>query len=113
EMVQLPQEGGTSACSIRLSEIVSVITSPPVVVRNPPPPDPPPAPRPAVLAAAPVRPPHCAVLDDFLNPDEHREMLDFALACEDQFERATVVTREPGYRTNRVILEFGHSEHAR
>jgi SM-20-related protein len=103
-LIQLPVSNGGTALSFRLSQLISVITSPPVVVNVAAPPRQPPA---------RVRPPRCVVLDDFLSPDEHREMLFYALACEDRFERGTVVTYEPGRRQNSVILEFGGSEHAK
>jgi Rps23 Pro-64 3,4-dihydroxylase Tpa1-like proline 4-hydroxylase len=103
-LIQVPLHDGATALSFRAAELVSVITSPPVVVEVAA------ATRPT---APPARPPRCVVLDDFLGPEEHREMLYYALACEDQFEPGTVATREPGYRRNAVILEFGGSEHAK
>jgi Rps23 Pro-64 3,4-dihydroxylase Tpa1-like proline 4-hydroxylase len=110
--VQLPLRGGRSACSFRPSQLVAIVTEPPVVVHL----ELPKAAAPAGAApasAARIRPPRYVVIDDFLSPSEHRDMLAYALALERTFEPGTVTSYDPGFRQNLVIMDFGATEHSK
>jgi SM-20-related protein len=103
-LIQLPMKGGHAAFSFRPAQLLSIDTEPPVVID-------------LEAAVASSDAPHVqsaryAVIDDFLSPDEHRDMLAFALACEDAFEAGTVASNDPMYRQNLVILDFGSSPHS-
>jgi len=106
-LVQLPLEGGTTACTIAVDHIVSIITSPPVLVQLES------APAPQPVAEFPeVRRPGCVVIDDFLGVDEHQDMLAFAFRERNRFEPGTVDGRVHPGRRNWVILNFGDLAHA-
>lgn len=117
--MQLPLDGGRVACSFQTSQLVSVVSEPPVVVQVAPTVEPPPPRRVAGTSlgeATPVtrvRPPRFVVVDDFLSAQEHDELLAYALICEPQFQKGTVTTYEPDVRQNLVILNFGDSVHSR
>ncbi|HEY4184862.1 MAG TPA: 2OG-Fe(II) oxygenase [Polyangia bacterium] len=113
QFVQLPLEGGRVACSFHTSQLVSIVSEPPVVLKldAPPPPGLP-------TAASAVRPtqlqrPRFVVIDDFLSAPEHDELLAYALLSEAEFQKGTVTTYEPHLRQNLVILNFGESVHSR
>jgi SM-20-related protein len=107
-LIQLPLDGGRAACSFRTSQIVAIVSEPPVVT---------------VLRKTPVaeksahvtrvRRPRFTIIDDFLGPQEHRELLAFALASEEQFKAGSVTSYDPDQRQNLVILGFGESVHSR
>lgn len=103
DLIQLPLEGGAVACSFRASQIVAVLSEPPVIVE----------PQVAAAAAVRIRRPRHIVIDDFLSPAEHNDMLLLATASEEQFETGTVDGNVVGYRQNLVIPSFGESAHAR
>jgi Rps23 Pro-64 3,4-dihydroxylase Tpa1-like proline 4-hydroxylase len=112
--IQLPLDGGRSACSFHASQLVSILSEPPVVV------------EPQATELVPntevqrepvpqVRlcRPRYLVIDDFLCPAEHRDMLVLATASEEHFESGTVAGDHPEHRQNLVIPTFGDSAHAR
>jgi SM-20-related protein len=107
-LLQLPLDGGTAACTLRSSQIVSVVSEPPVVLELQPParPEPP-------ASQSRLRRPRFVVIDDFLSAGEHRELLALALAAEAQFEAGTVNSYDPEHRQNLVIPNFGESVHSR
>lgn len=116
--MQLPLDGGRIACSFQTSQLVSVVSKPPVVVKLEPPQQRPP--RAATTSirgpgapVARVRRPRFVVVDDFLGRQEHDELLAYALVSEPQFQKGTVTTYEPDVRQNLVILNFGDSVHSR
>jgi len=118
--MQLPLEGGRVACSFQTSNLVSIVSEPPVVVKPVPPADQPArARRSNGLLAGPgapvarLRRPRFVVIDDFLSAQEHDELLAFALLSESQFQKGTVTTYDPDVRQNLVILNFGDSVHSR
>ena len=106
--VQLPLDGGRAACTVRTSQLVSVVSEPPVVLELQK--TPPPAPAAPDSRARRAR---FVVIDDFLGPGEHRELLALALAAEEEFKAGTVNSHDPEYRQNLVILDFGNSVHSR
>lgn len=106
--VQLPRDGASSACSFRTSQLVSIESTPPVVLDD----------SSASLSLNPgasnrVQRPRHIVIDDFLGPREHQEMLALALASEQEFEAGTEESRNPEYRQNLVIMGFGDTVHSR
>ena len=116
--MQLPLDGGRAACSFQTSQLVSVVSEPPVVVQQVAPPAEPSRIERSTGAGpdAPpraVRRPRFMVVDDFLSAQEHDELLAYALVCEPQFQKGTVTTYEPDVRQNLVILNFGDSMHSR
>jgi SM-20-related protein len=113
-LVQLPLDGGKAACTIAVEHIVSIVTSPPVLVQLEQPALPE-APRPVSATAVPapkLHRPGCVVIDDFLGVDEHQDMLALALRDGDRFEPGTVEGKAHPARRNRVILDFGETAHA-
>jgi Rps23 Pro-64 3,4-dihydroxylase Tpa1-like proline 4-hydroxylase len=103
-LIQLPLEGGRVACSFRTSQIVSVASEPPVLVE-------PQVAEPATALC--VRRSRYLVIDDFLSPAEHADLLLLATASEEHFETGTVAGDAAGYRQNLAIPGFGDSAHAR
>jgi SM-20-related protein len=106
-LVQLPLEGGKVACSFQSSQLVSIVSSPPVVV-----------PQEVARVSRASRPlslrrPRFVIVDDFLSQREHDELLAYALISEDHFQAGTVASYEPDVRQNQVILNFGDSVHSR
>jgi SM-20-related protein len=100
---QLPLGGGRSACSFSSAQLVSVVTYPPVViepVRRQPQPS---------LAPDWVIPSVYAQYDDFLTPDECRQLLAYTLDNEDKFEVSTTSTNEKDYRSSRVLYAISES----
>jgi Rps23 Pro-64 3,4-dihydroxylase Tpa1-like proline 4-hydroxylase len=115
QFLQVPLDGGKAACSFNSRQLVSIITEPPVVVqleqapqREPAVPEVAQAPDPVV-----VNSPRYLVIDDFLSPDEYRDMLDFALSQEERFESGTVVGKQSPHRQNKVIMNFDETAHSR
>lgn len=118
--VQLPMRDGRAACSFHGSQLVAVVTQPPVVIQldgqqaaattQPA----------AVSAPMPVAPaptitieqPRFAVVEDLLSPDEHADMLAYALAHQEQFEPGTVAAERTSHRENLVSMQFAASAHA-
>lgn len=113
--IQLPADQGRAAISFHSAQLVSVITSPPVVVRFEQAELPPPAPPGTAQAAAPVviAAPRHVIIDNFLAPDEHHDMLAYALANEAHFKPGTVTSSEAHYRQNLVIMNFHEAAHSR
>ena len=123
--VQLPLHGGRGACSFQTSQLVSIVSEPPVVVKLDRPLDRGrgaregmrahrgAAPSPLASRLPQLRRPRFVVVDDFLSAQEHDELLAYALISEAQFQKGTVTTYEPDFRQNLVILNFGESVHSR
>lgn len=112
--VQLPLDGGRAACSFQTSQLVSIVSEPPVVLQLHETPERT-EPRGATLPGLStlLRRPQYEVIDDFLSPQEYHELLAYALLAETQFQAGTVTSYEPEVRQNLVILEFGESVHSR
>ncbi len=106
--VQLPKNGGAAALSLHTSRVVSIDSEPPVLIE---------ASRMPIssneASRSHVRRPRYIVIDDFLSPREHREMLALVLASEEAFKAGTAVSKDPEYRQNLVIMEFGETVHAK
>ncbi len=114
EFIQLPLDGGRSACSFRASQVVSIFSEPPVVVESGT------AERATNLEASQERAPpsrqrraRYVVIDDFLSAAEHRDMIELATASEERFIAGTVAGNYSEHRQNLVIPSFGESAHAK
>ena len=104
-LLQLPLQGGTAAVSFLSTSLVSVTTKPAVLI------------QPQLSAAAsqnsPValKPPAYFRIDDFLTPDENSQLLEYALANEENFEGSSVITDKqrrsnPQFRKSRVLFSI-------
>ena len=93
-LVQLPMNGGRAACSFMSSSLVSVTTKPPVLIEL--------QPSGGMQRIGPELQDHVHI-DEFLTPDENRQLLEFALASEAEFTGSTVTTDVEGYRKSRVL----------
>ncbi len=117
QFLQLPLENGKAACSFNSRQLVSVITQPPVVVQLERASVTEPEKRePAVETVLPqvvVNTPRYMIIDNFLGPDEHQDMLAFALSQEDEFEAGTVEGNENPHRQNKVIMNFAETAQSR
>jgi len=117
KLLQFPIEGGTSACSFASSSLVSVVTSPPVLIQPIAPnlaselPD---ASQSTLGSHSNVSP--CYVkIDDFLTPEENHQVFQYALENEADFEGSTVIQNgERGShhekRRSRVLHAIGGSK---
>lgn len=108
-LLQLPLDGGKAACTFRASQVISVVSEPPVLLEA----QKPAAAVAAIATASRVRRPQFAIIDDFLGPGEYQELLALALAAEDEFGAGQVSNYNPEYRQNQVVMHFGGTVHAR
>ena len=103
-LIQLPLSNGHAACTFMSTSVISLTTRPPVLVQ-------PQAVSDArVQIASPSRTPTYVRIDDFLTPDENRQLLDYALVSEADFEGSTVTTAVEGYRKSRVLFPVKDSK---
>jgi SM-20-related protein len=106
-LLQLPLDGGKAECTFRASQVISVVSEPPVLLE---------AQKSAASAAATasrVRRPQFAIIDDFLGRGEYQELLALTLAAEDEFGAGQVNNYNPEYRQNQVVMHFGGTVHSR
>jgi len=98
---QLPLDGGRSACSFSSTQLVSVITEPPVLIE--------------VQEGAGSQHPGWVIpstylqFDGFLTPDEQEQLLAYALQQEAAFKPGTVSTNEADYRESKVQHDIADS----
>ena len=106
---------GRAACSFSSRQLVSITTRPPVVIQIEQAPLPPPQRQNLVQPADPItiQSPKHVVIDDFLAPDEHKDMLAYALKNEEQFNAGTVTSDDANHRRNLVIMNFHESAHSK
>lgn len=102
-VLQLPLDGGRTACSFMSTSVVSVTTQPPVLIdsgalQNPQSHNSPVSETPAFVQ-----------IDDFLTPQENRDLLEYALSSEPEFTGSTVTTNVDNYRKSRVLIDFKQS----
>ncbi len=108
QFIQLPLDGGKAACSFQTSQLVSIVSEPPVVMEL----------RKVhgaehIPLSTQLRRPRFVVIDDFMSPKEHDELLAYALLSKEQFQAGTVTSYDPETRQNLVIINFGESVHSR
>lgn len=101
---QIPLEDGRSACSFQSTQLVSMVTEPPVLIQT--------APWNAALPPAPVLASPYLQIDNFLSPDAQHQLLTYALQHQSEFVESTVTTGEPDYRHSLVSFPFNQSEHS-
>jgi Rps23 Pro-64 3,4-dihydroxylase Tpa1-like proline 4-hydroxylase len=112
QFFQLPLDKGQAACSFSSRQLVSITTKPPVVVQIEQQPVQPAQAQESQAEPIVVRTPRHLIIDDFLGVDEHRDMLAYALANEEQFEAGTVTSNDANYRQNLVIMNFHEAAHS-
>ena len=117
QFLQLPLDGGKAAFSFNSRQMVSITTRPPVVVQleqagelNQSPAEQDTA---NVLPPVAIDTPRYMIVDDFLGPYEHQQLLEFALSQENKFVAGTAEGQETPYRNNKVIMDFAESTHSR
>jgi len=103
-VLQIPLEDGHAACSFLSSSLVSVVTKPPVLIE----PQAYAQAGAAVAQAISAAPTHVRI-DDFLTPEENRQLLAFALESDTNFEGSSVITKSGGkedhqYRKSKVFF---------
>jgi SM-20-related protein len=101
-LIQVPLNGGRVACSFAASNLVSVITDPPVVIELPSRPETQPVPL-------PTRPLHVEI-ENFLPAEENAELLQYAIENRDRYKPGSVTSNEPGYRKSEVLFEVAASK---
>lgn len=111
--VQLPIDGGKIACSFQTSQVVSIVSEPPVVLKHDDVTSLVRRESPSPRASYKLRRPRFVVVDDFLSKREHDELLAYATISEKHYQAGTVTTYQPDIRQNLVILNFGESDHAK
>ncbi len=111
-LVQLPLDGGAAACTIAVDQIVSLVTSPPVLVQLEQPDLQPVPPQAAAVEVPTLRRSECVVIDDFLGVDEHADMVAYALRERARFEPGTVQGQAHPARRNSVVMDFTAAAHS-
>ncbi|MEM7584911.1 MAG: 2OG-Fe(II) oxygenase [Acidobacteriota bacterium] len=110
--LQLPIQDGRGACSFHASQLVSVLSRPPVVLDLD---------QTATASATSevvgpqevtIQQPRFAVIEDFLSPVEYRSLLDWTLEHREQFEPGTVEGQRHEHRENLVVFDFGYTAQA-
>jgi len=103
-VLQIPIEDGHAACSFLSSSLVSVVTKPPVLIQSQGQ-----APGGASVARAISEASTHVRIDDFLTPEENRQLLAFALESDMNFEGSSILTKSGGqedhhYRKSKVFF---------
>ncbi len=111
-LLQLPIDGGHAACSFMSSDVVSIVTRPPVLLQ--PEQSAQTRQQPAIGNARNGGSLHLSI-EDFLTPEENRLLLAYALENEPNFTGSSVVVKEPPkdgatpYRKSRVLFSIKDS----
>jgi len=92
---QIPLADGRMACSFFSTQLVCLVTEPPVLLDSTEPT--------RTFHAGPVIPSPYVQMDDFLTSAEQQQILSYALQHEADFIPSRVTTNEPGYRSSSVI----------
>jgi len=95
-LLQLPVGGGRTALSFMSSSLISVITTPAVLISS----------KPELETEAPT----FVQIDDFLTKAENRRLLDYALQHESEFSDSGVTTKADDYRRSRVLYTISDSK---
>jgi SM-20-related protein len=103
-MMQLPIDGGRAACSFMSDSLISLITRPPILVQS-------------NLSQAAQGPgvssagaPPFTLIEDFLTPDENKQLLEYALENEEKFEASKTTTKKENYRKSKVLFSIKDSK---
>jgi len=112
QLIQLPLDGGRESFSFNSSQLVAVITRPPVLLEFEKAPAPMLQPASAAVPVVTERP-RVMVIDNFLGHYEHQDMLALALRQEDKFDPGTVMSLEKNSRKNLAIMHFAQHAHSK
>lgn len=106
-LFQVPIHNGQAMLTFTSDRLVGLVTEPPIVIQRPP------APR---AHAVPQTPPPTAPqdplisrylqFDNFLTPDEHQRLLEYAIQRQSEFVPTTTFTKEANYRESVVLYSF-------
>lgn len=103
-MMQLPLDEGRAACSFMSDSMVSLITRPPILVES-------------NLSQAVQSPgvsstgaPPFTLIEDFLTPEENKQLLEYALENEEKFEASKTTTKKENYRKSKVLFSIKDSK---
>ncbi|MFK7829425.1 MAG: 2OG-Fe(II) oxygenase [Congregibacter sp.] len=124
---QIPLSGGREALSFSASQLVAVSTTPPIIVEFEEASSAASgsglgagvdsgtglALEPALHAGAARHSPPVVVIDDFLSPYEHSDLLAFALQNKALFDAGTVARGLQAARQNLAVLDFGQQPHSK
>jgi SM-20-related protein len=103
-LLQLPLDGGKTACSFMSTSVISVATSPPVLIQ----------PQPFNLMQNQIAPATArdtyVRIDDFLTPDENGKLFKYALKNEEEFTGSSVTTNADDYRRSSVLYAIQESK---
>ena len=109
ELIQLPLQNGTEAFSFHSTQLVAASTTPPVLIQT----DKVEQTPQGEAAPAQIDRPTVAVIDDFLAPHEHSDMLAFAVQNRESFDAGTVITGPQNARQDMAFLDFAEHPHSR
>jgi len=96
-LVQLPVEGGQTACSFMSTSLVALRTTPPVLIQSE-------VAGPATQAVVAESAFNHIEIEDFLTPGENAELLEYALANEAGFESSTILGDIENHRRSKVLF---------
>lgn len=106
-LIQIPIDGGKSMLAFPCDRLVAVHTDPPLIAEAD---DALPAPQAKSangrVVAEGVEPSRVFVIDDFLAPQVHQQLMPYALANEARFVDTTTSTSAKGYRESVVLHDF-------
>jgi len=92
-LIQLPINGGETACSFMSTSLLALQTKPPVLLEAAPP-----LQQTIIEEVA-----NHVTIEDFLTPDENEQLLSYALANETSFETSSVVGAVQDHRKSKVL----------
>lgn len=101
-LFQIPLDGGRSSLCFSAQQLTGIITEPPMLVKQygqkmPP----------RVALAETIIPSHFVQIENFLNANQHRGVLEYVMQRRDDFlPTVTEINKHPGYRKSRAIYEF-------
>lgn len=103
-LVQLPVEGGQTACSFMSTSLVALQTTPPVLIQSEA------GQAPAMQAVVTKAAKNHIEIEDFLTPGENAELLEYALVNEAGFEGSTILGGAEYHRRSKVLFAIKTSK---
>jgi SM-20-related protein len=91
-------EEGRQSLIFAGADLVGLITEPPITVQA--------APRPAAPGEGSVVKSPYLLLENFLAPEQHRELLDYVAREQGRFADSKVSTNDPDYRRSKILFDF-------
>ncbi len=92
-LIQLPINGGETACSFMSTSLLALETKPPVLLQTPAPP------QQTIIEEATNH----VTIEDFLTPGENQQLLSYALENETSFETSSVIGAVEDHRKSKVL----------